>query len=263
MQTNINIIWNIISTILEENFSFAEIKKIVALSGLDRTILMNLEQKQGFGGASKAQLINEIDKNLEKFSQNNKQHFFNLLIEEILKRKNDLKDQLEEYLKRLGWQLYNNTIIPVKILDLSELQELDNVSHKDLIKAAQRFRDGDLSGALGSACSSVESVTYKIYNQYSLGDPDKASFQEKCNKTIEKIGILEDINTLSDIGWSKKDIKPLRENLKGSLNQMAFVMQKLRAKMSDVHGTKEVLKPLVLDSLKYAQILIRMMTKNI
>jgi hypothetical protein len=55
----------------------------------------------------------------------------------------------------------------------------------------------------------------------------------------------------------------LRENLKGSLNQMAFVMQKLRAKMSDVHGTKEVLKPLVLDSLKYAQILIRMMTKNI
>ena len=33
--------------------------------------------------------------------------------------------------------------------------------------------------------------------------------------------------------------------------------------MSDVHGTKEVLKPLVLDSLKYAQILIRMMTKNI
>ena len=32
--------------------------------------------------------------------------------------------------------------------------------------------------------------------------------------------------------------------------------------MSDVHGTKKVLKPLVFDSIKYTQILIRMMTKQ-
>lgn len=212
-KNNINITWGVISAILEENFSFAEIKKIVALSGLDRTVLKHLEQKQGFGGASKSQLINEIEKNLEVFSQEDKQHFLNIVTEEILKRRNDLENKLEEYLKRLGWQLYNNTVIPIEILDLSELQELDETSHKDLIKAAQRYRDGDLSGALASACSSVDSVTYKIYNQYSLGDPDKASFQEKCNKAIEKIGIFEDINTLLDIGWSEKDIKPLRENL--------------------------------------------------
>jgi hypothetical protein len=37
-------------------------------------------------------------------------------------------------------------------------------------------------------------------------------------------------------------------------------MQTLRANMSDVHGTKPVLKPLVFDSIKWAEILVRVLS---
>lgn len=260
MEHNINTIWNVVSALLEENFTFANIKKIVGLSGLDRTLLSDMEQKYS-GGNSKSQLINEIDKNVKEFTDDEFKHFVNIVTEEILERDIGLKPKLDKYLERLGWQVYDNKIIPIEILDLSELKELHIKSHEDLIKASVRFRDGDLSGALASACSSVDSVTYEIYNQKNLGDPDSASFQEKCKKSIEAVGIMSNIESeLSDLDWIDADTLPLNKNLEGSLNQIAFVMQKLRAKMSDVHGSKEVLKPLVFDSIKYAQILIRMMT---
>lgn len=46
MQNNINIIWNVLSAILEENFTFSNIKQIIGLSGFDRTILSDMEQRQ-------------------------------------------------------------------------------------------------------------------------------------------------------------------------------------------------------------------------
>ena len=94
MQNNINITWNVLSMILEEKFTFSNIKQIVGLSGFDRTILSNMEQRQGSGGSSKGQLINEIDKYINDFTPENKKHFINLLTEEILKRKLSLKAQI-------------------------------------------------------------------------------------------------------------------------------------------------------------------------
>jgi hypothetical protein len=263
MQNNINISWNILSAILEENFTFSNIKQIVGLSGFDRTILSDMEQKQGFGGSSKGQLINEIDKNINKFTLENKKHFINLLAEEILKRNPSLKTQIQEYLEKLGWQLIDNNIIPIEIFDLAELQELDENSHQDLLKAVVRFRDGDLSGAMTSICSSIDSLTNDIYNRYSLGDPKRASFQEKCNKSIQALKVLEQIETeLTELGWKAGEITPFKKNIKDSLNKLALVTEKLRSGMGDVHGTKPVLKSLVFDSFKFAQILIRMMTKE-
>jgi len=252
-----NRIWGVVSTCLKD-FTFSEIKEIVALAGFDRTLLSHLEQKQGSGGASKGNLISEIDKNINKFNSLERKHFLNILVEEILTRKPKLGKRLDGYLNRLGWQLYKGQVISIELLDVSDLNELHEKSHEDLLKAIQRFRDGDLGGALASACSAVDSVTTDIYKIYNLGDSDKASFQEKCNKSIQAIGIVDKI---SDLNWNEKDITPFKKNLEGSLNQYAFVMQKLRAKMSDVHGTKPILKPLVFDSIKYAEILIRMMSK--
>lgn len=264
MQNNINIIWNVLGSILEDNFTFSNIKQIAGLAGLDRTILSHLEQRQGSGGASKGQLINEIDKNINTFTTEDKQHFLNIIVEEILKRNNSLENQLKSYLERLGWQLFDKKVIPIDILDLSELQELDKKSHKDLVKASIRFRDGDLSGAITSVCSSIDSLTNDIYTRYSLGDPNVASFQERCNKSIQKLGLFDDMQKeLSELGWNESDISHFKKNLKDSLNKLALVIQKLRSSMGDVHGTKPVLKALVFDSFKFAQVLIRMMSKDV
>jgi hypothetical protein len=186
--------------------------------------------------------------------------FLRIVTEEILRRQPHLEPSLRDYLERLGWTLYEGRIVQVEVLDISELPELPEEAHTDLLKAATRFRDGDLGGALAAACGAVDAVTTKIYAQRSLGDHGNASFQEKVKKTLGVQGtfpLLE--KTLVEAGWKQDDISKFKGNLIDALNQGAFVMQKLRSEMSDIHGTKPILKPLVFDSIKWAALIIRML----
>jgi hypothetical protein len=215
----------------------------------------------GSGSASKGQLISGIDQGLKTFNSQEKQHFLNIVIEEILKRNQNVEIKLEEYLSRLGWQVIDKKVIPIEILDKSDLEQLDEDCQEDLVKSATRFRDGDLSGALSSACAAVDSLTTKMYKIKGLNDLGKASFQEKCNVSINEIGIYGEIEKeLKDIGWEESEIKKFRENFKGAINQAAYVMQTLRANMSDAHGSKPVFKPLVFDSIKWSQIIVRLLS---
>jgi len=258
----INIAWNGIRTVLENNFSFNAIKEIIGLAGFDLTSLSHIVQRSG-GGASKGQLMTGVDKGLGLLSDDEKQHFLNLVVEEIANRNSDLLQDLERYLSRLGWQIIDGLVIPIDILDISDIPNLPDQARDDLIKASTRIRDGDLSGAVSSACSAVDSVTSSIYQKHGLGDACKASFQERCKVVIRATGILDEIcDQLSDLGWNEDQLTPFSKNLEGALNQAAYVLQTLRASMSDVHGTKPVLRPLVFDSIKWAQILVRVMTKQ-
>ena len=260
MDLNINSAWSASSAILKNNFSFYDIKEIVGLSGFDSGRIAHLVQASG-SSVSKGQLITAIDQGLSEFSTQDKRHFLNIVVEEILERNANLEEQLEKYLTRLGWQVIEGSVIPIQILDKNDLKELDTASQADLIKAAKRFRDGDLSGAIASACAAVDSITNQIYQNKGLGDPTKASFQERCKVSLSKTGVFSAVsNELTDIDWKDSGIVPFAKNFEGALNQASYVMQSLRANMSDVHGTKPVLKPLVFDSIKWAQIIIRLLS---
>ena len=69
--SEVNKAWNAIRAILQNNFTFYEIKEIVGLAGFDVTLISHLEQKTG-GGASKGQLITAIDKGFDQLR--NKDH---------------------------------------------------------------------------------------------------------------------------------------------------------------------------------------------
>lgn len=154
--------------------------------------------------------------------------------------------------------LVGSNVIPVGILDVSDIAELPPESRDDLVKAAQRLRDGDLSGALSAACGAVDVATAKVYADAGLGDSSKASFQEACSVALEKKKVIANLEEqLKALNWAEDDIKKLSGNFKSALNQGANVMQALRSKMGDVHGTKPVLKPLVFDSIKWAEIMLR------
>ena len=259
MDSNVNSAWGAVRAVLKNTFTFYVIKDIVGLAGFDPTKISRLEQRSG-SSVSKGQLITAIDQHLSDFSASDRRHFLNIVVEEMLARNNSIEEQLEKYLSGLGWQVIDNSVIPIDILDRKELEELDESCKKDLIKSAMRFRDGDLSGALSSACGAVDSITNKIYNEKNLGDAEKASFQERCKVALNAVGIFKNVkNDLKDINWVESRISLFNKNFEGALNQAAYVMQSLRANMSDVHGTKPVLKPLVFDSIKWAQIIIRLL----
>lgn len=262
MDNNVNSAWSAISTVLKNKFVFYNIKEIVCLAGLDPTKISHLVQRSG-SNVSKGQLIAEIEIHLSNFSDDEKRHFLNIVVEEMLERDSSIEKDLERYLSRLGWQVINNSVIPISILDRNELEELDEACKEDLIKAAERFRDGDLSGALSAACGAVDSITSKIYQNNELGDPGKDSFQQRCKVALNHIGIFKAVkDDLKDINWKDSNITQFHNNFEGALNQAANVMQNLRANMSDVHGTKPVLKSLVFDSIKWAQIIIRLLSER-
>jgi len=157
----------------------------------------------------------------------------------------------------MGWSFSKGKLLPLSLVDELDKEIIPPESLHDFLKAAQRLRDGDLSGALTAACGVVDSACVEIYAQKKLGDPDQTSFQEKVSKAIDASGGLILIESeLLKLGWSQDEAKRVKENLKGSINQGAYVMQKLRSDMGDVHGSKGVFAPLVFDSLKWASIIV-------
>lgn len=255
--TELNRSWNALRAILQNDFSFYDIKEIVGLAGLDLSVIAHLEQKPR-GGASKGQLMTGIDKAIRAYQDENFKRFIAIVTEEVLKRRPDSRETLEEYLSRLGYTLANNSVIPIDVLDISALAEIPKGPRADLVKASRRLRDGDLSGAISAACGAVDAATSNVYAEKGLGDPGEASFQERCKKALRAKGILPVMEgQLKEHRWDKEDIRLFKANFQQALNQGAYIMQTLRSKMGDVHGTKPVLKPLVFDSIKWSELMIR------
>lgn len=254
--------WGPIRSSLTANFSFGDIKQIVGYADIDMSQLAHLEQKYQ-DGASKSQLLSEIDKQIGRMAPNKAGVVASICCEEMLRRKPGLIDELERVLSRVGWKFSGTTLLPVEIFDISELKDIPEKAHEDIQKAASRLRDGDLSGSLSASCGAVDSVTSAIYQEFGLGDPAKASFQERIKRSIDAVGAKDNLlGELQNMGWGDSDAKPLTSNLDGSLNQAAFVMQKLRSNMGDVHGSKPVVTALVYDSIKWSLLLLRILSRK-
>ncbi|WP_133670609.1 hypothetical protein [Burkholderia pseudomallei] len=236
--------WPAVRACLQE-FRFDDIKEIAGLAGFDVTVAAHLVQKSQ-GGATKGQLMSVIDEQVGTMDSHARHHFLTILVEEILRRRSEMQEKLSEYLSRLGWSFVYQTLVPLEVFDTSILADTPDESHKDLLKAAQRLRDGDLGGAISAACGAVDAATSKVYDERSLGDPTKASFQERCKRAALAKGVMIELDRQLDaLGWPQADVSPFKKNLEGALNQGAYVMQTLRSHMGDVHGTKPILRSLV------------------
>ncbi len=259
-QTSLNQAWGPLRVILEDNYSFNSIKQVVSLAGVDVTSLAHLEQKSGGGGATKGQLMTALDREIAQLDHAEKSRVLNHLAEEIVRQRPWEIERLDGYLERLGWQFADGTLVPIELFDVAELVDLPDAAKTDLLKAAARLRDGDLSGALAAACAAVDSATNAVYAEHGLGSPSNDSFQTRCANALKAKRTISGLTgELSALGWKEADADKLSKNLQGALNQGAYVMQTLRSRMSDVHGSKRVLNPLVFDSLKWAALIVRML----
>ena len=255
--------WGPIRSTLFGKFSFGDIKDIVGYSGINMTQLAGLEQKTS-GGATKSQLLSAIDHQIGMMSSNEAAKATAICCEEMLRRNEKLVEELDRVLRRVGWQFYENQLIPIEVFDVSEISDLPSEATQDLLKSAIRLRDGDLGGALSSACAALDSTTTSIYLKFNIVDPGKASFQEKIRKSLDVLMIIDKLNQeLVALNWNEATIKTFCQNLIGAFNQAAYVMQQLRSNMGDVHGTRPVIAALVYDSLKWSALLLRVLNNRI
>ncbi len=251
--------WGVIRSVLHEKFAFGKIKAIAGRAGLDAIRMAHLEQTQGpASGASKSQVLSAIDCQVGEMDEQRLGQFLRIMTEEMLRYQPAVEIDLRESLERLGWTLQAGHLVEVAVLDISDLPELPLDAHGDLVKAATRLRDGDLSGAIGAACAAVDAVTSKTYQLKNLGNPGPASFQERVSRSFKATDAFGEVERqLVELGWEQQDARIFADNVRGSLNQAAYIMQALRSKMGDVHGTKPILKPLVFDSIKWATLIVR------
>ncbi|MGZ8137265.1 MAG: hypothetical protein ACXW1W_11305 [Methylococcaceae bacterium] len=279
MKPEIDSAWAAVKSVLKD-LSFHDIKTIAGLAGFGLQYLeisgfvytlLDEDDYSGWNRPDCDQLISDITCRFVELEDEKKARFLNIVIEELLSgefisssNNNEQEYKLRNRLNRLGWQLIDNKVVPVEILDSSDLEELDPAAREDLINAATRFRDGQLSGAITSAYGAVEHVILQVYKNKGLGEIDyNKSFQNRCKKAFEATGVYAAIdNQLIGISWKEGDIKEFKKNLEGSVNHAAYVLQFLRNNMADAHGTKPVIKPLVFDSIKWAQIIVRLLSEK-
>jgi hypothetical protein len=158
----------------------------------------------------------------------------------------------------IGYQVVDGVLIQVGAVDTQDLAQVPEVARPDLLKAAERIGH-DPSGAVTSACAAIDAITAQVYMAQGLGNPCDASFQERVNRSLEALGAVTAYDDdLVQLGWDAQKAKQLAQNLKGSINQAANVMQTLRSGMGDVHGTKKTLEHLVFESLKWAVVISTM-----
>jgi len=258
-QAKLNQAWGAIRVTVRNVFSFYEIKEIAGLAGLDVTRLASLVQKAE-GGSSKGELLTALDGEVDKLDDEQKIVFLTYFAERVVSQHPDHADGLSNDLQRLGWQFGSGKLVPIELPDLSELTELPDAVRDDLIKAATRLRDGDLGGALTAACAAVDSAANAVIPEEKRGHKSKAGFQSRVVMALKEKETFNHISEeLVSLGWEKSEAAKLAQNLRGALNHGAFVMQSLRAKMSDAHGSKRVLGPLVFDSIKWAALIVRML----
>lgn len=249
--------WGAVRSTLMERFSFGQIKKLVGYAGFDMARMAHLEQKQE-RGASKSQLLSAIDTQYAEHNESSRNTMVTILCERMAAESQQAIEDLAPALAQLGWQLVDGRIVPLEIFDFEDLAQLPDSAASDLRKAATRLRDGDLSGAVSSACAAVDAVTEQIYATHGLGKSGGASFQEKVRKSLNAIRFQTKLEgELRELGWDTSKIKMISSNFEGSLNQAANVMQTLRSDMGDVHGTKPAVATLAFDSVKWAALLLR------
>ncbi len=202
-------------------------------------------------------LMQSVDAQFEKFEFTNQIRTVRILAERLLDRTypEDAPERVKALLLEHGFQFIQGKFIPVGLFDERELRFLPEAAAGQISTALDRLVNGDLDGALAAASGSVETAAAAVANT-----SDAESFQQKTKLAIEAVGRLTALEReLVGLGWKPERASMLFHNLRGALNQAAMVMQILRSDMSDVHGAKPVLEPIIYDALKLASVLVSFM----
>lgn len=120
-------LWGSLRGILRNHPTFAQIKDLVGAAGLPVQKLAHLQQKQN-GGASKGQLMDEIDGLVNELDNEQRDRFVTNCTKELLRRYGHLRQEVEIAFKQHGWSINDaQQAIPL-VRDDSQVLEESKVS---------------------------------------------------------------------------------------------------------------------------------------
>lgn len=245
--------WSALREILLR-FSFADMKTLTASAGLPIMELSHLRQTSGGGRSTgKGELADAIDGLFNDLDPDAQDRVTANLISDLLRRPNADEERLIELLERAGWTLVGNEPVPLSLrLDALPTPLPESVGD-GLAKAARRYRDGDLDGAMTTIVGLVDETTEAIWAADGLGDHKAASYHERVVKahTTREARFCQSLAEM-DTAEAGRTWDAQRRAINGA----GEVLAAYRRNYADVHGAKSPDAELVEAALHAAALVI-------
>lgn len=261
MKKDIRVIWRALRPLLKDGCTFAEIKNLVAASGLPVEALSRLQQKSlPAKGATKTELQDAIDDLIGK--EQNPAKAIQRLLGAFLERKAHLHSKVSQCVQGFGWTLEHGQLKPSDFQVEGVSEDFSDEVRQLLRTAYARYGQGDYSGAMTVICSALDNVTRRMYAKHSLGDPKDDSYQQRVSRSF--LALEKSYRAcFPDATFDKKEVNLMWQNYKGAINQSAFVLGALRRNASDVHGLLNCPSALVRHAIDCGTFIIRSISSEI
>jgi hypothetical protein len=235
-------------------FSFADMKTLTASAGLPIMKLSHLRQTSGGGRSTgKGELADAIDGLFNDLDPDAQDRVTANLISDLLRRTRDDDERLVELLERAGWTLIGTEPVPLSLrLDALPTPLPDSVED-GLAKAARRYRDGDLDGAMTTIVGLVDETTGNVWAAHGIGDHKAASYHQRVVKAhaTREAGFRASLSAM-DTGEASRTWDAQRR----AVNSAGEVLAAYRRNYADVHGAKSPDAELVGAALHAAALVI-------
>jgi hypothetical protein len=225
--------WSALREILLR-FSFAEMKTLVASAGLPVMKLSHLRQTSGGGrSTSKGELADAIDDLFNDLDLDTQDRVTANLISDLLRRSRDDDERLVELLERAGWTLIGKEPVPLRLRLDAFPTPLPESVEEGLAKAARRYRDGDLDGAVTTIVGLVDETTEKIWAARGIGNHKAAPYHERVVKAHATRGAAF---RASLVGMDAGEAGRTWDAQRRAVNGAGEVLAAYRRNYADVHG---------------------------
>lgn len=245
--------WGSIRGIIREALSFAQIKDLVGNGGLPIHRLAHIQQKFR-GGASKGQLMDNIDELVNELDGDARDRFVVACVEDLLVSGDEVVDKLRTALGRVGWGVASDGVYPLRLQIELETSVLEKGMQDGISKTLRRYRDGDFDGAVTAICGLVDAITEKVYKEKSLGEHRSDSYHERVSKVYRS---LENEFKAPLKKMKPDDVAMMWNNYSKAVNQTAYVLGAFRREYSDTHGAQKTTPELVQRAIDCAVFIIR------
>lgn len=144
--------WGPVSSLLFE-LNSDEIQTIIERAGF--TPNWSLSKEQAYSHTTRKRVFRgRINQLYNDLYPDEKQQFIINVARGIIGIDPEHRERINELLQNIGWTLVEDKLIPIDILNPSDLVNLPQATREDLSKAAERL-PSDLSGAITNACGAV------------------------------------------------------------------------------------------------------------
>jgi hypothetical protein len=199
------------------------------------------------GGQYWDPFLRAVDLEYHQLSERQKEQTLRALADQLV------DDQVRGDMARLGYDFVDGAFVPVEQYDRREAEFVPPSSASELAKAMTRLSGGDESGAITAACGAVDVLTGSIYVREGWGDPGHAAFAAKIGTVASRLNIFGEIKAdLVGLGVPEAEAVKITEEWQKATNHAATMLQTLRSKMGDVHGTKATLRRAAYDAVKWS-----------